>query len=73
MGTVKNIRVKAKKAKRPDTIKAKRSRNGKYYYTRHAPNGEKIDRSQMYESRSGRNKAVNRIAEKEMVIIERSR
>ena len=60
------------KAKRKDTIKAMRSKNGLYYYTRFAPNGEKIDRSQMYRSRSGRNKAINRIKEKESVNIERS-
>lgn len=61
---------KTVKASRVDILIKGRARNGKYYFTRHAPNGEKLERSQMYVTRSGRNKAVNRIAKRERVIIQ---
>ena len=54
---------------RIDILKKKRAKNGRWYFVRIAPNGEQIFRSQLYKSRSGRNKAVNRIAENERVNI----
>lgn len=56
---------KKKAAKRPDEIRCKTAKNGKSYFTRVAPNGEQVFRSQLYAFRQGRNKAVNRIKEKE--------
>lgn len=58
---------------RLDTItkKTKITKNGKrYWFSRVAPNGEKLPPSQMYRSRSGRDKAVKRIQERENVIVE---
>ena len=55
--------------KKIDTLKKKRAKNGRWYFVRIAGNGEQVFRSQMYMSRSGRNKACNRIAEKEKVKI----
>ena len=51
-------------AKRLDTIVKRKSltkRGLRYYYIRKAANGETLERSQMYRSRQGRNKAVRRV------------
>jgi hypothetical protein len=59
--------------KRLDTIIKKKTltkRGMRWYFTRHAPNGEKLERSQMYKQRQGRNKRIRKILESEIVNVE---
>ena len=61
-------------AKRLDTIVTRKSltkRGLRYYFIRKAPNGETLERSQMYRSRQGRNAAVRRILASERAKVER--
>ena len=55
---------------RLNTIKLKRSLTKKglrYFFTIHAPNGEKLERSQMYETNAGRWKRIKKIKEAEKI------
>lgn len=61
------------KNRRLDTIvkkKALTKKGWRWYFTRHSPNGEKLERSQMYLSRQGRNARIRRIKEAELVNVE---
>ncbi len=39
----------------------RRAKNGDFFYTRHWGNGEPAERSQLFASRSGRDKAINKV------------
>ncbi len=58
---------------RLNTIKLKRSLTKlgvRYFFTIHAPNGEKLERSQMYKTYAGRWKRIKRIQEAENINVE---
>ena len=58
---------------RLNTIRRKKSltKSGiRYYFTIHAPNGEKLERSQMYKTYAGRWKRIKRLQESENINVE---
>jgi len=58
---------------RLNTIKLKRSLTKlgvRYFFTIHAPNGEKLERSQMYKTYAGRWKRIKRLQEAENINVE---
>lgn len=60
-------------SRRLNTIRRKKSLTKlgvRYFFTIHAPNGEKLERSQMYKSYSGRWKRIKRIQEAENINVE---
>lgn len=59
--------------RRINTIRRKKSltKSGtRYYFTIHAPNGEKLERSQMYKTYAGRWKRIKRLQESENINVE---